>query len=97
MQQSSVQTETVRNYASVIFSTFFIFINLNFVNMIKYFYQCVKKNLVKCINTGMFSDVTFELDDGQIKSHRAMLIARCDMMRAMLSGDFREAHANVVC
>lgn len=44
----------------------------------------------------MFSDVIFELDDGQVKAHRAMLIARCDMMRAMLSGDFREAHANVV-
>lgn len=31
-----------------------------------------------------------------MKAHRAMLIARCDMMRAMLNGDFREAHANVV-
>lgn len=31
-----------------------------------------------------------------MKSHRAMLIARCDMMRAMLNGDFREAHSNVV-
>lgn len=49
------------------------------------------------IGISMYSDVTFELDDGQMKSHRAMLIARCDMMRAMLNGDFREAHANVVC
>lgn len=57
----------------------------------------MKKNLEKyCVNSGLFSDVTFELDDGHIKSHRAMLIARCDVMRAMLNGDFREAHSNVV-
>lgn len=57
----------------------------------------MKKNLEKyCVNSGLFSDVTFELDDGHIKSHRAILIARCDVMRAMLNGDFREAHTNVV-
>lgn len=44
----------------------------------------------------MFSDVTFELDDGHMKAHRAMLVARCDVMRAMLNGDFKEAHSNVV-
>lgn len=44
----------------------------------------------------LFGDVTFELDDGQLKTHRAMLVARCDVMRAMLNGDFREAHSNVV-
>lgn len=44
----------------------------------------------------LFGDVTFELDDGHIKTHRAMLVARCDVMRAMLNGDFREAHSNVV-
>ena len=43
-----------------------------------------------------FSDVTFELDDGNAKAHRTMLIARCEVMRAMLNGDFREAHANMV-
>lgn len=59
-------------------------------------FQFVKKNLEKCIIRSTFSDVTFELDDGKMRSHRAMLIARCDMMRAMLNGDFREAHANVV-
>lgn len=44
----------------------------------------------------MFSDVTFELDDGHMKAHRAILVARCDVMRAMLDGDFREAHSNLV-
>lgn len=59
----------------------------------------MKKNLEKFIGSknGAFTDVTFELDDGKMKSHRAMLIARCDMMRAMLNGDFREAHAHTVC
>lgn len=56
----------------------------------------MKKNLKRFIGTSSFTDVTFELDDGKMKSHRAMLIARCDMMRAMLNGDFREAHTNTV-
>ncbi|KAG4075261.1 hypothetical protein HA402_003052 [Bradysia odoriphaga] len=64
---------------------------------IQHYSPCMKKNLEKyCVNSGLFSDVTFELDDGHIKSHRAMLIARCDVMRAMLNGDFREAHSNVI-
>lgn len=51
-----------------------------------------------CVGDGLFSDITFELDDeGQMKAHRAILIARCDVMRAMLAGDFREAHSSVVC
>ena len=40
--------------------------------------------------------MTFELDDGQMKAHRSILVARCDVMRAMLNGDFREAHSSVV-
>ncbi|XP_031619700.1 rho-related BTB domain-containing protein 1 isoform X2 [Contarinia nasturtii] len=56
----------------------------------------VKKNLEKFIGSSAFTDVTFELDDGKMKSHRAMLISRCDMMRAMLNGDFREAHAHTI-
>ncbi|XP_017842723.1 rho-related BTB domain-containing protein 1 isoform X3 [Drosophila busckii] len=49
-----------------------------------------------CIGDGCFSDVTFELDDGLMKAHRAVLVGRCDVMRAMLLGDFREAHSNVI-
>ncbi|KAH8419534.1 hypothetical protein KR222_004889 [Zaprionus bogoriensis] len=49
-----------------------------------------------CIGDGCFTDVTFELDDGLMKAHRAVLVGRCDVMRAMLLGDFREAHSNVV-
>lgn len=58
--------------------------------------QYLKKNLEKFIGSNIFTDVTFQLDDGRLKAHRAMLISRCDMMRAMLNGDFREAHANTV-
>lgn len=59
--------------------------------------QFIKKNLEKLyINTGLFGDVTFELDDGILKAHRAMLVSRCDVMRAMLNGDFKEAHTNLV-
>lgn len=57
----------------------------------------IKQNLEKyCVNSGLFGDVTFELDDGHVKAHRAMLVARCDVMRAMLNGDFREAHATLI-
>lgn len=59
--------------------------------------QCMKQNLEKyCVQNGIFGDITFELDDGHMKAHRAMLVARCDVMKAMLNGDFREAHANLV-
>lgn len=44
----------------------------------------------------MFADVIFELDDGNIPAHRAILTARCDVMKAMFSGDFREGNAKVV-
>lgn len=57
----------------------------------------MKQNLEKyCVQNGIFGDITFELDDGHMKAHRAMLVARCDVMKAMLNGDFREAHANLV-
>lgn len=56
----------------------------------------MKKSINKCLSSGLFADVAFELDDGIIKAHRAILIARCDVMRAMLSGAFREAHAHLV-
>lgn len=58
----------------------------------------MKQNLEKhCIDNGMFADISFELDDGKIKAHRAMLVARCEVMRAMLNGNFAESHAATVC
>lgn len=65
--------------------------------MLKNFFpQCMKQNLEKnCIN-GVFADITFELDDGKMKAHRAMLVARCEVMSAMLNGNFAESHAHTV-
>lgn len=65
--------------------------------MVKLEFQCMKQNLEKCcVDNGIFGDITFELDDGRMRAHRAMLVARCEVMRAMLNGDFREAHAHTV-
>jgi Rho-related BTB domain-containing protein 1/2 len=49
-----------------------------------------------CLDQGLFADVIFELDDGACAAHKAMLTARCDVMKAMFSGDFRESQAKVV-
>lgn len=46
--------------------------------------------------SGLFADVMFELDDGSVPAHKAILTARCDVMKAMFSGDFRESSAKVV-
>lgn len=48
------------------------------------------------LGQGLFADVLFQLDDGSLSAHRPLLMARCDMMRAMFSGDFREGSAKVV-
>ncbi|XP_073838426.1 rho-related BTB domain containing isoform X2 [Musca autumnalis] len=57
----------------------------------------LRENMEKhCSGDGLFTDITFELDEGQMKAHRAVLVARCDVMRAMLAGDFREAHSSVI-
>ena len=57
----------------------------------------MKQNIEKyCVDNGIFGDISFELDDGHMMAHRAMLVARCEVMRAMLNGDFREAHAQSV-
>lgn len=49
-----------------------------------------------CLEQGLFADVVFELDDGACAAHKPMLAARCDVMKAMFSGDFRESQAKVV-
>lgn len=43
-----------------------------------------------------FSDVLFQLDDGIFSAHRALLSARCDMMKVMFSGDFKEKNSKVI-
>ncbi|CRL03470.1 CLUMA_CG016254, isoform A [Clunio marinus] len=74
--------------------------NESFMNdeTIQHYTTCMKQNLEKyCVDNGMYADITFELDDGRVRAHRAILVARCEVMRAMLNGDFREAHAHTIC
>jgi Rho-related BTB domain-containing protein 1/2 len=49
-----------------------------------------------CLRQGLFSDIMFQLNDGSFASHWHMLMAYCDMMKAMFSGDFRENSAKAV-
>ncbi|KAF7995181.1 hypothetical protein HCN44_004653 [Aphidius gifuensis] len=70
------------------------FINSELNNQYK---QVVRERLEDiCLDQGLFGDVLFELDDGTLPAHRAILTARCDMMKAMFSGDFRESSAKVI-
>lgn len=59
--------------------------------------QYLKRRLQDvCLDQGLFADVIFELDDGACPAHKPMLTARCDVMKAMFGGDFRESQAKVV-
>ncbi|CAH1103026.1 unnamed protein product [Psylliodes chrysocephalus] len=49
-----------------------------------------------CLEQGLFADVIFELDDGACTAHKGMMAARCDVMKAMFRGDFRESQAKVI-
>ncbi|XP_076240454.1 rho-related BTB domain containing isoform X1 [Calliopsis andreniformis] len=59
--------------------------------------QVVRQRLEDiCLEQGLFADVVFNLDDGSVPAHKAILTARCDVMKAMFSGDFRESSAKVI-
>ncbi|XP_015439385.1 PREDICTED: rho-related BTB domain-containing protein 1 [Dufourea novaeangliae] len=59
--------------------------------------QVVRQRLEDiCLDQGLFADVVFDLDDGSVPAHKAILTARCDVMKAMFSGDFRESSAKVI-
>ncbi|XP_044740814.1 rho-related BTB domain-containing protein 1 isoform X2 [Chrysoperla carnea] len=73
--------------------------NQQFLNCeaIEHFSQTFRQRLEElCLEQGLFADVIFELDDGAYPAHKPMLVARCDMMKAMFSGDFRESQAKVI-
>ncbi|XP_053573954.1 rho-related BTB domain-containing protein 2 [Bombina bombina] len=56
-----------------------------------------RSNRVKeCLAKGTFSDVTFVLDDGNIKAHKPLLISGCDWMAAMFGGPFLESSTTEV-
>lgn len=59
--------------------------------------QVVRQRLENlCLEQGLFADVVFDLDDGSMPAHRAILAARCDMMKAMFCGDYRESNAKII-
>ncbi|KAL0277501.1 UNVERIFIED_CONTAM: hypothetical protein PYX00_004753 [Menopon gallinae] len=59
--------------------------------------QAVRHRLNElCVQQGLFADVMFQLDDGTFPAHRSILMARCDVMKAMFSGDFRESAAKII-
>ena len=50
-----------------------------------------------CLLDSLFSDIVFRLDDGAASAHKPLLMARCDMMRAMFShNDFKEKSARII-
>ena len=51
-----------------------------------------------CLNDGIFSDILFKLEDGTCAAHKAILMARSDMMCAMFTHEeiFKEASARVI-
>ncbi|NXO90973.1 RHBT1 protein, partial [Certhia brachydactyla] len=56
-----------------------------------------RANRVKeCLAKGVFADVVFRVDDGEVPAHKPLLIAGCDWMRAMFRGGFRESYADEV-
>ena len=56
-----------------------------------------------CVNTFYvqdatlcFTDVLFQVDDGTVAAHRALLMSCCDVMQGMFSYNFKESCAKVV-
>ncbi|XP_013391291.1 rho-related BTB domain-containing protein 1 [Lingula anatina] len=49
------------------------------------------------LDTGLFADVHFQVDDGLVPAHKALLVSSCDPMLAMFSDNFKESAAKVVC
>lgn len=62
-----------------------------------YYLQYLKTSLWSKCTQGYSTDVIFHMDDGKVPAHRALLMARSDVMRAMFSGDFRERRSQSVC
>ncbi|XP_033757206.1 rho-related BTB domain-containing protein 1-like [Pecten maximus] len=48
------------------------------------------------LGQGLLKDIHFEVDDGIVAAHKPLLIARCEMMCAMFTDNFREASAHVI-
>ncbi|CAL8077788.1 unnamed protein product [Orchesella dallaii] len=70
--------------------------NRQMVELKKAYRQYLKTSLWSKCTEGLSTDVMFHMDDGKVPAHRALLMARSDVMRAMFSGDFRERRSQSV-
>ena len=62
-------------------------------NMVREMASCSKK----LVNSQMFSDIVFQIEDRIIVAHKAFLVAQCEMMAAMfMTGHFKESGVQVV-
>ena len=62
-------------------------------NMVREMVSCTKKLL----NSQMFSDIVFHIEDRVVVAHKAFLVAQCEMMAAMfMTGHFKESGGQVV-
>ena len=63
-------------------------------------YKENSNDLGKCMNdlreSDTFCDFVIKVDDEEIKTHKIVLAAKCDMFRAMLRGNFKESTENEI-
>ncbi|KAF7696727.1 hypothetical protein HF521_005145 [Silurus meridionalis] len=58
--------------------------------------QPAPQTLGNIFNSPLYSDVIFMVQGNVLPAHRAVLVARCDVMAAMFSGKYAEARSRVV-
>ncbi|XP_028829053.1 rho-related BTB domain-containing protein 3 [Denticeps clupeoides] len=58
--------------------------------------QTGPQTLGSLFNSPLYSDVIFMVQGSVLPAHRAVLVARCDVMAAMFSGKYAEARSRVV-
>ena len=63
-------------------------------------YKETNNDLGKCMNdlreSHKFCDFIIRVGDEEIKAHKIVLAAKCDMFRAMFSGNFKESTKNEI-
>jgi len=60
-----------------------------------YFNQCIYTVFVVRFGC-VIVDIVFEVDDGTVRAHRALLTSRSDVMAGMFNNDFMEKSAKLV-
>ncbi|KAG8456366.1 hypothetical protein GDO86_002227, partial [Hymenochirus boettgeri] len=58
--------------------------------------SCFSDALQLFFNTPVLADIIFQVQDTTILAHRAVLIARCEVLAAMFSGKYLEASSSVI-